>query len=255
MFAKSEMSMIEIVQVNKHYGAKRVLRDVNLRVGPGEVVVLCGPSGAGKTTLLKTINALEPIDGGSIVVNGHRIGNGADLRALRAQVGMVFQGFNLYPHMTAVQNVALAPLRVRRLSRREAEERARALLARVGLAARADAFPARLSGGEQQRVAIARALAMDPVALLLDEPTSALDPENTGEVLDVIAELAGNGMTMLIVSHELSFARHVADRMALMDEGCVVEVAAPDDFLHRPAHERTQRFLKRFHILNGHGAQ
>jgi len=245
------VGMIEFVHVNKWYGTTHVLRDVNLRVEPGEVVVLCGPSGAGKTTLLKTINALEPIDSGSISVNGHRIGNGADLRTLRTQVGMVFQGFNLYPHMTAVLNVALAPMRVRGLSRREADERARALLARVGLESRADAFPARLSGGEQQRVAIARALAMDPAVILLDEPTSALDPENTGEVLDVIGELTGSGMTMLIVSHELSFARHAADRMALMDEGCIVEVAAPDDFLRQPAHERTRRFLERFHVLNG----
>lgn len=243
--------MIRLTNVNKHFDTLPVLRDVSLHVDAGQVGVLCGPSGAGKTTLLKTIIVLESIDSGSISVNGHRCDNGNDLHTLRAQVGMVFQGFNLYPHMTVLRNVALAPMRVRGLAQTVAEEHARSLLARVGLEARVDAYPSQLSGGEQQRVAIARALVMEPAVLLLDEPTSALDPENTGEVLDVIGELAEAGMTMLIVSHELSFARHIADWMALMDEGQIVELAAPHEFLFHPAHKRTQRFLQRFHAVNG----
>ena len=225
------------------------LRGVSLRIELGEVVVLCGPSGAGKSTLLKTINALEPIDSRSITVNGHQLGSWTNLRALRTQVAVFFKD-HLYPHMTALQNVTLAPMRVHGLSRREAEKRAHVLLTRVGLGQRAGAYPARLSGGEQQRVAIARALAMDPTVMLFDEPTSALDPENTAEVLDVIGELTESGLTMLIISHELSFARHVADRMVMMDEGCIIEVARPDDFIYRPARQRTQRFLDRFHLLN-----
>jgi polar amino acid transport system ATP-binding protein len=243
--------MISARGVNKSFGSLQVLRDVTLDVGAGEVVVICGPSGSGKSTLLRCLNRLEPVQAGEIIVNDMKVTDPrVDLRKLRAEIGVVFQSFNLYPHMTALRNITLAPMVVRKLSRQEAENRAHELLAKVGIAEKADHYPSQLSGGQQQRVAIARALAMRPKIMLFDEPTSALDPEMIQEVLDVMSSLAQEGMTMLVVSHEMGFARRVAHRIVFMDQGTVVEEAPPDQFFHRPSHERTKRFLSRILVHN-----
>jgi polar amino acid transport system ATP-binding protein len=232
--------------VDKWFGKLHVLRDVALTVAPGEVVVVCGPSGSGKSTLIRCVNGLEGIQKGEIVVLGDSITDrGVNLSALRTRVGMVFQSFNLFPHMTALENIMLAPIRVRRLSRGEAEKVARALLERVGLRDKAENYPANLSGGQQQRVAIARALAMQPKIMLFDEPTSALDPEMINEVLDVMTALAREGMTMMCVTHEMGFARRVAHRVVFMDEGQVVEEATPEAFFAAPRSERGRQFLSK----------
>jgi polar amino acid transport system ATP-binding protein len=248
--------MVEAVGVTKSYGGVSVLHGVNLTVGEGEVVCLIGPSGAGKSTFLRCINHLEKVTGGLIVVDGQIMGyerRGTELRELhdraarrqRRRIGMVFQRFNLFPHMTALQNVAHAPRRVNGLSKAEAGRTARTLLERVGLGHKVDSYPAQLSGGQQQRVAIARALAMSPRLMLFDEPTSALDPELVGEVLDVMRQLANDGMTMVIVTHEIGFAREVADRVAFMADGRIVEMGAPAEILSHPSDARTQAFLSR----------
>ena len=237
---------IEFRDVDKWFGQLHVLADISLAVDAGEVVVVCGPSGSGKSTLIRCVNRLEPIDKGTIVVYGESItGAGVNLARLRAEVGMVFQSFNLFPHMTALQNVMLAPMKVKGAPRAEAERTARELLARVRIPDRADYYPANLSGGQQQRVAIARALAMQPKIMLFDEPTSALDPEMINEVLDVMVALAREGMTMLVVTHEMGFARKVAHRVIFMDEGQIVEQGPPDSFFERPQHERTRHFLSK----------
>ncbi|TQF07119.1 amino acid ABC transporter ATP-binding protein [Kitasatospora acidiphila] len=236
--------MLQLRGVNKHYGQSHVLRDVDLDVHAGEVVVLLGASGSGKSTLCRCVNRLETIDSGEIVLDGTPIpAEGRELARLRAQVGMVFQSFNLFGHRTVVENVTLAPVRVRGLPRARAEARARELLDRVGLADKADAHPAQLSGGQQQRVAIARTLAMDPRLILFDEPTSALDPEMIGEVLEVMTELAAEGMTMLVVTHEMGFARRAADRVAFLDQGRILETAPPDVFFENPSTDRARDFL------------
>jgi polar amino acid transport system ATP-binding protein len=232
--------------VSKWFGAHQVLKDVNLDVTPGEVVVVCGPSGSGKSTLIRCVNRLEPIQQGEILVYGDSVtGNGVNLTKLRAQVGMVFQSFNLFPHMTVLDNITLAPMKVKRLSRGEAEKIARDLLGRVRIPDKADRHPANLSGGQQQRVAIARALAMQPRIMLFDEPTSALDPEMINEVLDVITDLAKTGMTMMVVTHEMGFARRVAHRVIFMDEGRVVEAATPQEFFSAPRSDRAKDFLSK----------
>src|SRR5881296_1784304 len=237
---------IEFRQVNKWFGKLHVLSDVTLGVAPGEVVVVCGPSGSGKSTLIRCVNALERIQSGEIVVLGDSIASPrVNLTRLRTQVGMVFQSFNLFPHMTALQNIMLAPMKVRKLARAEAEQAARTLLARVGLGEKADNYPANLSGGQQQRVAIARALAMQPKILLFDEPTAALDPEMINEVLDVMTALAREGMTMMCVTHEMGFARRVAHRVVFMDEGQVVEEGTPDEFFRAPKSDRGKQFLSK----------
>ena len=236
--------MIEFHGVSKWYGAHQVLSEIDLKIAAGEVVVVCGPSGSGKSTLIRCINGLGPVQRGEVIVDGRVLGApDTDLRRLRAEIGVVFQSLNLYPHMTALQNIALAPVIVRGQTRAEAERAARALLARVGMPEKADAFPSQLSGGQQQRVAIARALAMQPRIMLFDEPTSALDPEMITEVLDVMVGLAREGMTMVVVTHEMGFARKVADRIVFMDEGRIVEEGPPEAFFARPAHHRTQAFL------------
>ncbi|HET7343989.1 MAG TPA: amino acid ABC transporter ATP-binding protein [Methylomirabilota bacterium] len=237
---------IEFRAVNKWFGKLHVLRDISLTVAAGEVVVVCGPSGSGKSTLIRTVNGLERVQSGDVVVLGEPIsGRGVNLPALRTRVGMVFQSFNLFPHMTALQNIMLAPLKVKRLSRQEADRVARALLDRVGLRDKAAAYPANLSGGQQQRVAIARALAMQPKIMLFDEPTSALDPEMINEVLDVMTGLARDGMTMMCVTHEMGFARRVAHRVVFMDEGQVVEQATPEAFFTAPKSDRGRQFLSK----------
>jgi polar amino acid transport system ATP-binding protein len=236
--------MIEFHGVSKWYGAHQVLREIDLKIAAGEVVVVCGPSGSGKSTLIRCINGLGPVQQGEVIVDGRVLGApNTDLRRLRAEIGVVFQALNLYPHMTALQNIALAPVIVRGQTRGEAERAARALLARVGMPEKADAFPSQLSGGQQQRVAIARALAMQPRIMLFDEPTSALDPEMITEVLDVMVGLAREGMTMVVVTHEMGFARKVADRIVFLDEGRIVEEGPPEAFFARPANPRTQAFL------------
>jgi len=236
--------MIEMQGVNKWYGAYHALVDVSETVQSGEVVVVCGPSGSGKSTLIRTINRLEPIQSGRILVDGKDIhAPGTDVNAFRSRIGFVFQQFNLFPHLSVLGNCTLAPMQLRGLSRTQAEERAMALLDRVGLAAKAHAWPSELSGGQQQRVAIARALAMEPPLMLFDEPTSALDPEMVGEVLLVMRDLADDGMTMVCVTHEMGFAREVADRIFFMDQGRVLERATPSDFFNRPQHPRTRQFL------------
>ncbi|MBB3677204.1 amino acid ABC transporter ATP-binding protein [Modestobacter versicolor] len=248
--------LVRARQLRKHYGSLEVLRGVDLTVRRGEVVVLLGASGAGKSTLLRCVNHLEAADGGEIWVDGVPIGfrhDGGVLRELRerdvarqrADIGMVFQRFNLFPHRTVLANVTEGPVQVRGVPRREAEARARELLARVGLADKVDTYPDRLSGGQQQRVAIARALAMRPKLLLFDEPTSALDPELVGEVLAVMTELAEEGMTMIVVTHEIAFAREVADHVVFMDGGVVVEEGPPEQVIGAPQHERTRAFLAR----------
>ena len=235
---------IQFKDVNKWYGKLQVLSAINLSVAGGEVVVVCGPSGSGKSTLIRCVNGLEGIQGGDLVVLGESImRRGVSMSALRTRVGMVFQSFNLFPHMTVLQNITLAPVRVRGLGAAEAEKTARALLERVRIPDKADHYPANLSGGQQQRVAIARALVLRPKAMLFDEPTSALDVELVREVLDVMEGLARDGMTMVVVSHELRFAHHVASSILMMDEGKVIEEAPPDRFFASPSHERTKRFL------------
>ncbi len=232
--------------VNKSFGAQHVLRDIDLTIGRGEVVVVIGPSGSGKSTLCRTINRLETIDSGRIMLDGRPLPNeGRDLARLRSEVGMVFQSFNLFAHKTVLENVTLGPVTVRRVPRGEAERRARELLRRVGIEGHADKLPAQLSGGQQQRVAIARALAMDPAVLLFDEPTSALDPELVGEVLGVIEDLARDGTTMVVVTHEIGFARKAADQVVFMDGGRIVEAGPPEQVLDAPRHERTKAFLAR----------
>jgi glutamate/aspartate transport system ATP-binding protein len=239
-------AMIEVRDVSKSFGGNQVLRGCNLTVSKGDVVVICGPSGSGKSTLIKCINGLVPHDTGEIKIEGQAVGGpGHDWPKLRARIGMVFQHFELYPHMSALSNVSLAQIHVLRRSRAEADKRSHQLLKRVGLSAKADSMPANLSGGEQQRVAIARALALDPTAILFDEPTSALDPEMISEVLDVIVELAGEGMTMVVVTHEMGFARRVADRIVFMDKGEILEEAPSERFFTTPATPRAQEFLSK----------
>jgi glutamate/aspartate transport system ATP-binding protein len=238
--------VISIRNVSKSYGGFRALSGCSLEVRKGEVVVVCGPSGSGKSTLLKCVNGLEPFQEGEIRVDGTSVAApGTDLPRLRARVGMVFQHFELFPHMTVADNLTLAQVKVLRRTQEEALAKGRALLERVGLAAHAGKRPGELSGGQQQRVAIARALAMDPVCLLFDEPTSALDPEMINEVLDVMVELAREGMTMMVVTHEMGFARKVAHRVVFMDQGAVVEDAPTDAFFERPGSERARQFLSR----------
>ena len=237
---------IEFKQVNKWFGRLHVLRDLTLKVDPGHVVVVCGPSGSGKSTLIRCVNRLEPIQSGEIVVNGLSLSDPAlNPSRLRAEVGIVFQSFNLYPHMTALENITLAPMKVKGLSRAEAEQVAMALLERVGIPEKAGAYPANLSGGQQQRVAIARALAMQPKIMLFDEPTSALDPEMINEVLEVMVNLAKEGMTMVVITHEMGFAKEVANRIIFMDEGRIVEEGVPDTFFSHPREERTRLFLSK----------
>ena len=237
-------ALIEIRGLHKFYGAFEALRGIQLDIAVGEVVVVVGPSGSGKSTLIRCINLLEDYQRGEVLVDGEKVVRGPALARVRAEVGMVFQSFNLFPHLTALANVALGPLRVRHMSRPAANERAQALLARVELAEHAHKFPAQLSGGQQQRVAIARALAMEPKVLLFDEPTSALDPEMVGEVLDVMQSLAHTGVTMVIVTHEMGFARRVANRIVFMESGQVVEQAPPDQFFSAPREPRTRAFLQ-----------
>ena len=247
--ANSDAPMIMMRGVSKFFGSHQVLRDVSLNVAAGEVVVICGPSGSGKSTLLRCLNRLEPVQAGEIFIDDIAVtAPGVDLNRLRAEIGVVFQSFNLYPHMTALRNITLAPMVVRKLPRKEAEERARELLAKVGIAEKANQYSSQLSGGQQQRVAIARALAMRPKVMLFDEPTSALDPEMIQEVLDVMTALAKDGMTMLVVSHEMGFAKRVANRIVFMDQGTIVEEAAPDRFFANPAQERTKKFLSKILI-------
>lgn len=240
-----ELSMITFTEVNKWFKELHVLKDINLHVNQGEVVVVCGPSGSGKSTLIRTINKLEPINSGTLIVDGMDLSDKkADINKLRAEIGMVFQQFNLYPHLSVLKNITLAPIKIRKLSKKDAESDAMALLERVGLTEKRGAYPTQLSGGQQQRVAIARALAMKPRIMLFDEPTSALDPEMIGEVLYVMKDLAQSGMTMMVVTHEMGFASEVSDRVIFMDEGEILEEAHPKDFFKNPKHERAQQFLK-----------
>ncbi len=237
---------IEFKGVQKYYGRFHVLHDINLTVAPGEVVVVCGPSGSGKSTLIRCVNVLERIQAGELLVLGESLTRpGVDLPRLRTRVGMVFQSFNLFPHKTAIENIMLAPLKVRGVGRAAAEKTARALLERVGIPEKAGHYPANLSGGQQQRVAIARALAMQPEIMLFDEPTSALDPEMINEVLDVMTLLAKDGMTMMVVTHEMGFARRVAHRVIFMDAGQVVEDAPPETFFANPVSDRARQFLSK----------
>jgi polar amino acid transport system ATP-binding protein len=237
---------IEFKDVDKWFGPLHVLTDVNLEVTAGEVLVVCGPSGSGKSTLIRCVNRLEPIQKGEILVHGQSVaGPDVNLVRLRTEVGMVFQSFNLFPHMTALENIMLAPMKVKRMARPDAEKTARELLARVRIPDRAGYYPANLSGGQQQRVAIARALAMQPRIMLFDEPTSALDPEMINEVLDVMTDLAREGMTMMVVTHEMGFARRVAHRVVFMDGGRIVEVQEPQAFFASPRSERAREFLSK----------
>jgi glutamate transport system ATP-binding protein len=238
--------MIQLSGVNKYFGDYHALRDINLDVPAGQVVVLLGPSGSGKSTLCRTINRLETIDSGEIRIDGELLPEeGKDLARLRSDVGMVFQQFNLFSHMTIRDNITLAPMKVRGKSKAEANKLADRLLERVGIGAQADKYPAQLSGGQQQRVAIARALAMEPKIMLFDEPTSALDPEMINEVLDVMTSLAAEGMTMVVVTHEMGFARRAADRVVFMDGGAIVEEADPETFFTAPRSERARDFLSK----------
>ena len=239
-----EIPVIELRHVDKHYGDLHVLRDINLKVSRGEVLVVIGPSGSGKSTMCRTINRLETIDSGEVLIEGKPLPKeGRELAAMRAELGMVFQQFNLFAHKTILENVTLGPIDVLGMKRDEAEKRAMELLARVGVAEQAQKVPAQLSGGQQQRVAIARSLAMNPKAMMFDEPTSALDPEMINEVLDVMVELARGGMTMVVVTHEMNFARRVADRVVFMADGQIVEEGAPDEFFDHPATQRARDFL------------
>ncbi len=243
------MAMIEIKNISKWYGNFQVLKNCSVDVEKGQVVVVCGPSGSGKSTLIKTVNALEPFQKGEIIVNGVSVGDPkTDLPKLRSRVGMVFQHFELFPHLSIRENLVLAQMKVLGRSRAEAEERGLKLLDRVGLIAHVDKFPGQLSGGQQQRVAIARALAMDPICMLFDEPTSALDPEMINEVLDVMVQLAREGMTMMVVTHEMGFAKKVADRVIFMDAGEIIENLPAEEFFGKPHSERAQKFLSK--ILN-----
>ena len=236
--------IIELRHVDKHFGDLHVLKDVSLSVGKGEVVVVIGPSGSGKSTLCRAINRLETIDSGEILIEGKPLPQeGRELAAMRAELGMVFQSFNLFAHMSILQNVTLGPVEVLGLSKAEAEQRAMGLLDRVGVASQANKVPDQLSGGQQQRVAIARSLAMHPKAMLFDEPTSAIDPEMINEVLDVMVDLARQGMTMIVVTHEMNFARRVADRVVFMADGAIVEEGAPDAFFDHPQFQRARDFL------------
>jgi ABC-type polar amino acid transport system ATPase subunit len=238
--------MIRFIDVNKWFGKLHVLKNINLHVTPGEVVVVCGPSGSGKSTLIRCINRLEKFQQGELFVDGIPLhDHSTNLTKLRAEIGFVFQQFHLYPHMTALQNVTLAPINVRKMKRADAEALGHEKLARVGLADKAGAHPSQLSGGQQQRVAIARGLAMAPKIMLFDEPTSALDPEMIGEVLDVMIKLASEGMTMCVVTHEMGFARQVAQRVIFMDDGSLVETGAPKDFFDNPQTERAAQFLSK----------
>ena len=240
------MAFLELAGVHKHFGANHVLRGVDLHVDEHDVVCLIGPSGCGKSTLLRCINALEEIDEGAIRIDGEQAsGRGVDLDGLRQEVGIVFQSFNLFPHMTVLENVTLAPRKVLGLPRKQAEDRALTLLARIGLDAKARDYPDRLSGGQQQRVAIVRALAMGPRLLLLDEITSALDPELVSEVLNIVRELASEGMTMLLATHEMSFAREVSSKVCFLDAGVICEEGPPEQIFGEPQNERTRIFLKR----------
>jgi ABC-type polar amino acid transport system ATPase subunit len=252
----TDAPMVLAERVSKNFGTNKVLRGISLEVDPGEVLCIVGPSGSGKSTFLRCINHLERVDGGRLSVDGQLVGyrqKGDKLYELklkeaafqRQEIGMVFQRFNLFPHLTAVENIILAPMRVKGISKAKATARAKELLERVGLGDKGDAYPAHLSGGQQQRVAIARALAMDPKLMLFDEPTSALDPELVGEVLDVMKELAKSGMTMIVVTHEMGFAREVADTLVFMDDGVVVEAGAPRQVLSDPQHHRTKAFLSK----------
>ena len=252
----TDSPMVLAERVSKNFGTNKVLRGISLEVDPGEVLCIVGPSGSGKSTFLRCINHLERVDGGRLSVDGQLVGyrqKGDKLYELklkeaafqRQEIGMVFQRFNLFPHLTAVENIILAPMRVKGISQAKATARAMELLERVGLGDKGDAYPAHLSGGQQQRVAIARALAMDPKLMLFDEPTSALDPELVGEVLDVMKELAKSGMTMIVVTHEMGFAREVADTLVFMDEGVVVEAGPPREMLSNPQHDRTKAFLSK----------
>jgi ABC-type polar amino acid transport system ATPase subunit len=241
-----EALMVEFRKVNKWFGSLHVLKDIDLQIAAGEVVVVCGPSGSGKSTLIRCINRLETIQSGEIIVDGLSLNDPArDLVKLRANVGMVFQSFNLYPHMNVLRNITLAPVKVKGLSPAQTEQIAMKLLQRVGIPDKAAAYPANLSGGQQQRVAIARALAMQPKIMLFDEPTSALDPEMINEVLEVMTDLAREGMTMIVVTHEMGFARRVAHRVVFMDEGRIVEVAEPAKFFAAPDSQRAQQFLSK----------
>ncbi|ADB76481.1 amino acid ABC transporter ATP-binding protein [Geodermatophilus obscurus] len=236
--------LVRLSGVDKWFGELHVLQDIDLSIDRGEVVVVIGPSGSGKSTLCRTINRLEPIDSGEITIDGQRLPEeGKELARLRADVGMVFQSFNLFAHKTILENVTLGPIKVRKQSKGEAERRARELLDRVGVGAQANKYPAQLSGGQQQRVAIARALAMDPKVMLFDEPTSALDPEMINEVLDVMTSLARDGMTMVVVTHEMGFARRAANRVVFMDAGRIVESAVPETFFTNPQSDRAKDFL------------
>ena len=236
--------MISLKNVSKWYGYFQVLTDCSTEVKKGEVVVVCGPSGSGKSTLIKTVNGLEPVQQGSIQVNGTEVNNKkTNLAKLRSQVGMVFQHFELFPHLSIIDNLVLAQVKVLKRDKAMARDKGLALLKRVGLSAHAEKFPGQLSGGQQQRVAIARALCMDPIAMLFDEPTSALDPEMINEVLDVMVELANEGMTMMVVTHEMGFARKVANRVIFMDEGKIVEDTRKDDFFNNPQSGRAKEFL------------
>ena len=237
------MPMIEFRNINKWYGDFHVLKKINETVEKGEVLVICGPSGSGKSTLVRCVNRLEDVDQGEIVINGQDI-KSQDINALRAEIGIVFQQFNLYPHLTVLKNITLAPIKVKKIAKDEAEATALRLLDRVGIGNQAHKFPVELSGGQQQRVAIARALAMKPQIMLFDEPTSALDPEMINEVLNVMKDLAREGMTMLCVTHEMGFAREVADRIIFMDHGEILERGTPEHFFTNPEHERTKAFLR-----------
>jgi len=238
--------LIKIEHVNKWFGEHHVLKDINLEIKKGEVVVICGPSGSGKSTLIRCINRLEPIQKGKILVDGVDVNSPkTNLTALRAEIGFVFQQFNLYPHMTVLENITLAPILVRKMDVREAEDLAMELLAKVNIPDKANAYPPQLSGGQQQRVAIARGLAMRPKIMLFDEPTSALDPEMINEVLDVMKGLAREGMTMVVVTHEMGFAKEVADRVIFMDDGRLIEENTPDAFFNNPKSERTKLFLSK----------
>ena len=238
--------MIEISHVNKHYGAFQVVTDCSTTVAKGEVIVVCGPSGSGKSTLIKTVNGLEPFQSGTIMVDGISVGApSTDMPKLRARVGMVFQNFELFPHMSITENLTIGQIKVLNRSKEEAMATGLKLLDRVGLKAQAAKFPGQLSGGQQQRVAIARALSMNPICMLFDEPTSALDPEMVNEVLDVMVELAHEGMTMMCVTHEMGFARKVANRVIFMDQGHIIEDATKDDFFGTPRGERAQQFFSK----------
>jgi ABC-type polar amino acid transport system ATPase subunit len=238
--------MIEFKDVHKWFGELHVLKGINLKVDPAEVLVVCGPSGSGKSTLIRCINRLEPIQKGELIVDTMKVQDSkTNMTKLRAEIGFVFQQFNLYPHMTALQNVTLAPIKVRKLSKKEAEDQGRYVLEKVGLADKLHQFPAQLSGGQQQRVAIARGLCMRPKIMLFDEPTSALDPEMINEVLEVMRNLAREGMTMIVVTHEMGFAREVSHRVGFMDFGELMEIAPPGEFFAHPKSERTKLFLSK----------